>query len=162
IACVTLMVSRVHAQPEPPRDHREHEHEHRPPPGARPTDAPPPPREEKMAARAGYVWIGGHWDWRAGKWDWVAGRWDKERLGKRWRPARWERKDKEYVLVEGDWEEGAPTGGVVVGLGPLEPPPAPREEKMPPRPGFVYLPGRWDWKDKRWVWMPGRFEKERV
>jgi hypothetical protein len=38
----------------------------------RPRDAPPSPREEKIAARAGFVWISGRWDWKAGKWEWLA------------------------------------------------------------------------------------------
>jgi hypothetical protein len=93
----------------------------------------------------------------------MPGRFEKERAGKHWRPARWEKRDKEYVLVEGNWEDGGGGAAVVVGLGgPTEAPPPLREEKFAPRPGFVYIPGRWDWKDHRWAWMPGRWEKERA
>ena len=161
IASAALIgVPRAHAQPKPVVVEK-----HRVVLGVRPTEAPPPPREEKIAPRPGFVWIGGHWDWKDGKWAWMAGRWEKERPGKKWRPARWEKKDKEYVLVQGDWEDGGggPGVAVVVGLGgPTAAPPPPREEKFAPRPGFVYIPGRWDWKDKKWTWMPGRWEKERA
>src|SRR5262245_1470922 len=56
----------------------------------RPTQAPPPPREERLELRPGYVRVAGRWDWRDGNWVWVDGRWERERPGKRWRDARWE------------------------------------------------------------------------
>src|SRR5262245_58641872 len=53
-----------------------------------------------------------------------------------------------------------PPPGVV--LRPTEAPPPPREERMAPRPGFVFIGGHWDWKDGKWAWVAGRFEKERA
>ncbi|HEY3801708.1 MAG TPA: IPT/TIG domain-containing protein [Kofleriaceae bacterium] len=46
------------------------------------------------------------------------------------------------------------------GNGPTEAPPPPREEHMPPRPGFEWVPGRWDWRGHKYQWVPGRYEKE--
>jgi hypothetical protein len=71
--------------------------------GAWPTEAPPPPREEKFDRRPGFVWVTGQWDWRDGKWDWVAGHWERERAGKRWRASRWEQRDGHWSRVDGDW-----------------------------------------------------------
>ncbi|HWO19646.1 MAG TPA: IPT/TIG domain-containing protein [Kofleriaceae bacterium] len=49
------------------------------------------------------------------------------------------------------------------GAGPREAPPAPREEKMDaPRPGFVWVRGRWDWKGGKWDWVNGHWERERA
>ena len=68
-----------------------------------PTEAPPPPKEEKIAARAGFVWVGGRWDWHDGKWQWIDGHWERERAGKKWRTARWEQREGKWALLEGDW-----------------------------------------------------------
>ena len=61
-------VGLAHAQPDV-RDHRPQREERRlpPPAGNGPTEAPPSPREEHQAARAGFVWIPGKWEWK-GKW----------------------------------------------------------------------------------------------
>ena len=42
------------------------------------------------------------------------------------------------------------------------PPPPPRVvEAPPPRPGFVFAPGYWDWQRGRHVWREGHWERER-
>ena len=42
------------------------------------------------------------------------------------------------------------------------PPPPPQVEVMPaPRPGWVWIPGVHEWRDGRYVWVPGRWEHER-
>ena len=41
-------------------------------------------------------------------------------------------------------------------------PPAPRYEVVPaPRAGYVWVPGYWDWRGNRHVWMRGHWERER-
>jgi WXXGXW repeat (2 copies) len=40
-------------------------------------------------------------------------------------------------------------------------PPAPREERVEMRPGYVWIQGRWDWQGGQWVWMDGRWEAQR-
>ncbi len=40
---------------------------------------PPPPQNEVVSVRPGYVWIRGRWDWRGGQWVWVGGNWQRER-----------------------------------------------------------------------------------
>jgi hypothetical protein len=46
--------------------------------------------------------------------------------------------------------------------GPKEAPPGPRDEKYDPRPGFVWVRGRWDWKGGKWDWVSGHWERERA
>jgi hypothetical protein len=133
-----------------------------PPPGApmaEPREAPPSPREEKMAARAGFVFIPGRWDWKAGKWEWVAGHWERERKGKRWMEGRWERKGDVWAYTEGRWDDGDATPPP--GDRPREAPPAPREEKIETRAGFMWVRGQWDWKAGKWEWVAGHWERER-
>ena len=41
-------------------------------------------------------------------------------------------------------------------------PPALRHEVVPaPRAGYVWVPGYWDWRGHRHVWIRGHFERER-
>ena len=48
---------------------------------------------------------------------------------------------------------------------PLEvrlPPPRERRETLPPaRPGFVWIPGYWDWQGVRHAWVSGHWAPER-
>ena len=42
-------------------------------------------------------------------------------------------------------------------------PPAPRHEYVPaPRAGYVWVPGYWDWRGNRHVWVRGHYERERA
>lgn len=41
-------------------------------------------------------------------------------------------------------------------------PPPPRYEEVVVRPGFVWVQGRWNYEGGRWVWMNGRYERERA
>ena len=43
-------------------------------------------------------------------------------------------------------------------------PPPPRSEAYDPRPGYVWVDGRWDWDPSygEWVWYDGYYEPERV
>jgi hypothetical protein len=43
-----------------------------------------------------------------------------------------------------------------------EEPPPPRAVVVEPRPGFIYIEGRWDRSGGRWVWLDGHYERERV
>jgi len=154
---------RDHRTKNPP-DVRERRRPPAPPPAdAGPREAPPSPRAEAMAARAGYVWIPGRWDWKGGKWDWQAGHWERERAGKKWNEGRWDRKGDVYVYVDGSWGDGAaaPVPAPPQG-GPREAPPSPRDEKMAARPGYVWVRGQWDWKGGKWEWQAGHWERERA
>lgn len=79
-----------------------------------PTAAPPPPRSEAAAARAGYVFVSGRWNWQNGNWQWVDGHWERERANQVWIAGRWELQGNYYVWVEGRWDaRPAPSGPVI-------------------------------------------------
>lgn len=63
----------------------------------------PTARVESVTPRAGFVWIGGHWEWRGSSWHWVGGRWEAERAGMRWVPGTYEVRGGVQVWVEGRW-----------------------------------------------------------
>ena len=60
----------------------------------------------------------------------------------------------------------APGRVVVAGRGPMPRyydrgmRPALINEYWAPRPGFYWLPGRWDWGGAEWVWYPGHYEPD--
>jgi hypothetical protein len=170
-------ITNTHAQPTT-RDHRQRKPPPPPPAAtAGPSEAPPTPREEKIAARAGYVWIAGRWDWR-GKWEWIDGHWERERSGRSWRNGRWEQRDSRWVYVDGEWVSGAasppttppavttnptpPTPTPPAVTGPTSAPPQAKAEPFSPRPGFVWIEGAWDWRDNKWEWVAGHWERERA
>ena len=66
-------------------------------------EAPPPPREEHVEVRAGYVWVRGHWARRAHRWDWVNGHWQADRSGYAWQAGHWQRQGHQYAWVPGRW-----------------------------------------------------------
>lgn len=41
-------------------------------------------------------------------------------------------------------------------------PPPPRAYTYTPRDGYIYIDGRWDWRGGQWVWMNGRYERQRA
>ena len=141
------------------RDHRDHKDDRHnqppvvppaPPPAAAgewPTEAPPSPREEKQAAKAGYVWVNGHWDWKARKWDWTPGHWEREQANKHWREGRWEQRSGHYEWSEGGWDAAG---------GP--PPPGDHHDRdhdrddhagTPPGPGPQVREHRREWRIER-------------
>ncbi|MGE0397335.1 MAG: IPT/TIG domain-containing protein [Kofleriaceae bacterium] len=139
-----------------------------PPPVANdgPREAPPPPRDEKHDARAGYVWVAGEWDWKNGKYEWIAGHWERERANKEWRPGRWEQREGRWQRTPGNWFDRSgppPVAPPVANDGPREAPPAPRDERHEPsRAGYVWVAGEWDWKNGKYEWVPGHWERERA
>ncbi|MGE5184598.1 MAG: IPT/TIG domain-containing protein [Acidobacteriota bacterium] len=142
--------------------------------GVGPTQPPPAPQVENPGARAGFEWVSGRWDWRGNKWQWMAGHWERERAGKHWHPGRWEHRGDKWAWVEGQWAAGeapppAPPGTPVTGPGFVPPgdepnaaPPPPPAENPGARAGFEWVAGRYNWRDHKWQWMPGHWERERA
>lgn len=52
----------------------------------------------------GYTWAPGYWAWAGERHVWVRGRVILERVGYRWAPDRWERRDQVYFRHAGRWE----------------------------------------------------------
>jgi hypothetical protein len=44
---------------------------------------------------------------------------------------------------------------------PVREPPAPRVERYSVRPGYVWVEGRWLWRDEAWQWQPGHWTRAR-
>jgi len=115
-----------------------------------PTAAPPAPRDERPAVRAGFVWVRGRWDWRNGNWEWLPGRWERERAAQRWNEGRWELRGDHWEWIEGGW-------GEVPKYPPLDqPPPPPQRDDIRVDPGFVVIPGRWTWENGQYVSQHGQ------
>ena len=121
-----------------------------------------------QAARAGFVWIPGQWDWH-GKWEWTAGHWERERANKQWRPGHWDKNGASWGFTVGGWIDNTapmpappPNGHPPNEHRPRNPPPPPRAETMAQKAGFVWAPGRWDWKNDQWAWVDGHWERERA
>lgn len=74
-------------------------------------DAPPPPREEVVTYRPGFVWIHGRWSHPGHRWVWEGGRYERERANQVYVEGRWERRGRGHVWVDGGWRD---RGGVVI------------------------------------------------
>jgi len=48
------------------------------------------------------------------------------------------------------------------GTYPTSAPPPPRTESYGTRAGFVWQPGRWDWRGGQYQWVDGHWERERA
>lgn len=64
---------------------------------------PPPPREEVVVSRPGFLWIHGHWDRPGGRWAWRGGYYERERPDQVYVEGRWERRGNGHVWVDGSW-----------------------------------------------------------
>ncbi len=74
-------------------------------------DEPPPPQEEVVVNRPGYVYVHGHWGRDGGRWRWNNGYYEHERPGYTYREGRWEHHGIGYRWHGGGWEAH---GGVVI------------------------------------------------
>lgn len=64
---------------------------------------PPPPREEVVIDRPGYVWIHGHWARDGAEWRWIDGSYARERPGLVYRDGRWTARGGLVVWIDGGW-----------------------------------------------------------
>jgi len=117
--------------------------------------------------RSGYTWVPGHWERRGSRHHWVEGRWApagadthtrttvRVRRQERRSPTvvRHEPKTKVRVIRHHD------TGGD--GWIEAEPPP-PKNESPGTRAGFIWVSGRWTYKNGDWQWINGHWERERA
>ncbi len=123
-------------------------------------NAPPPPRFESVPPpRRGYVWAPGYWNWDGQRHVWYNGEWLRERSGNQYRRAEWIQENKHWRLNRGGWVTVAqPVAYEELRIAP----PPPRREAIPrPRNGYVWAPGHWEWRARRYAWNPGVWIAER-
>jgi len=68
--------------------------------------APPAPRVENPAPRAGQVWAPGHWEWTGHFYRWISGSYITERRHAHWVADHWDAVGSRYRYVAGHWEPG--------------------------------------------------------
>jgi hypothetical protein len=66
-------------------------------------DEPPPPREEIVTYRPGFIWIHGRWEHPGNRWAWHGGYYERERPNAVYVDGRWERRGRGHVWVDGGW-----------------------------------------------------------
>jgi hypothetical protein len=71
--------------------------------------APPAPRHEVVpVARAGHVWVRGHYELRGNQYAWVPGHFVRARAGYVYRDPQWvQRADGTWFMVGNTWERGS-------------------------------------------------------
>ena len=69
--------------------------------------APPAPRHEVVpVARAGHVWVRGHYQWRGNQYAWVPGHFVRARAGYVFQEPRWVQRNGAWVLTGNTWARG--------------------------------------------------------
>jgi hypothetical protein len=66
-------------------------------------DRPPPPRDEVVESRTGFVWIRGRWDRSESLWLWRSGHYEPLRSGFEYVQGHWEPRGQHYIWIEGRW-----------------------------------------------------------
>jgi hypothetical protein len=69
------------------------------------SDGPPPVRYERVAPRAGYVWVQGHYDfdYANNQWVWNPGHYERARAGYAWTDGRWDNNNGTWIWIDGRW-----------------------------------------------------------
>jgi hypothetical protein len=123
--------------------------------------------------RAGYAYTDGRWERRGNGWYWVEGSWVVSSGGA---PVDTSNAPGGTVVTDGAGgppPRGGPPvdtsnapGGTVVTSGagtyPTSAPPPPRTESYGTRAGFIWQPGRWEWRGGKYEWVDGHWERERA
>ncbi len=73
----------------------------------------------------------------------------------------WNRKLLIGVIVASTFATLAPTVNATVVYITMPPPPVRYEVVPTPRPGYVWAPGYWNWRNNRHAWVKGHWERER-
>lgn len=126
--------------------------------------------------RAGYAWNQGRWNQNGNQWVWVEGSW-----GVNSSPPPDTSRSPGGVAVSGPTttttvvtqpppDTSRSPGGVAVSGGgtvvvsayPTAAPPPLRAESAGSKAGFVWIAGRWDWRNGNWAWVDGHWERERA
>jgi len=145
--------------------------------------APPEPKHEEVRIETkpaeNAVWVPGYWRWNPTRdtYEWVSGTWRRAIPGMAWHPGHWVKFSNGYEWVPGYWGEGSSSSGSSTTVSRettsdgsvtttkttmiKEAPPALREETRPASPGadYAWIPGHWDYRDGKYVWTSGRWER---
>jgi hypothetical protein len=126
------------------------------------------------------MWTHGRWERRGNQWHWVEGTWAQANIdggagvSVTTTTTTHETHAHDHhggggVVVTGGG--GAPppvtSGGVsVTPTNPMyptqAPPPARAESYGAPRAGFIWVTGRWDWRNGAWAWADGHWERQQA
>ena len=119
------------------------------------------------AQRTGYVWADGYWERRGNSWHWIDGRWTAggsvavDNGG-------YQNQEQRTVIVRDNRPQPPPGERTQVidhreqSQYPTQPPPPVRSETPGARSGYVWITGRWDWRQGNWEWIPGHWERARA
>lgn len=130
--------------------------------------------------RVGYAWTEGRWERRGNSWHWIEGSWststnvsvnDGNATG--WQPSNQGPANGGAAPANPGngtgWQpsnQGPANGGAAPAGGGMyptvAPPPARVENYGAPRANFLWVAGRWDWRNGSWTWVDGHWERERA
>lgn len=132
-----------------------------------------------------WMWIGGHWERERSGYAYSDGRWERRGNSWHWIEGNWQvttvttstttndpypngGTDPNWVPnTTGPANSRSPAGSTTVtvsgGMYPTQAPPPVRVENYgAPRTGFLWVSGRWDWRNGNWAWIDGHWERERA
>lgn len=127
--------------------------------------------------RAGYAWSEGRWERRGNSWHWIEGTWSVSTATTTTAPDYnpngnangWQPNPHGPANTRDNVGATSSGGGASVnvtvsgGMYPTSAPPPVRVENYgSPRSGYLWVAGRWDWKNGNWAWVDGHWERERA
>lgn len=123
--------------------------------------APPPMINEQQPPKchSEAIWIPGYWSWvhNINDFVWVSGVWRRPPPGHVWISGYWKKFDAGWAWVRGFWSQVAEHDIKYIN----EPPPKPREDQIPAKPGdnYFWMPGYWnyDHSASKYSWLTGQW-----
>ncbi len=121
--------------------------------------APPPTINEQQPPKchSEAIWIPGYWSWvhNLNDFVWVSGVWRRPPPGHIWIPGYWKNFDAGWAWVRGLWSTVAEHDLKYIN----EPPPSPKEEQIPTKPGdnYFWMSGYWNYDHgpSKYTWLGG-------
>jgi len=129
---------------------------------------PPPPQRDDLRADVGFVVLPGRWAWINGEYVWQRAQRSRVNPGKHYVPGEWVERDGHWIWTNGAWQDDSegtrspPFRPDRDRDRPRRQPPAPREERIERRDGYVWARGHQEWRGNDYVWIPGHWEPTRA